>query len=99
MGKSVVRFKDPDVPHCGGMTREGKSPNVFANGKGVSRQGDVNTTHLLPPDLPPCDSHSAGITTGSTTVFTNNKGTGRTGDAISGCTACGDGSTNVFAGG
>ena len=97
MGKSVVRFDDPDVAHCSGMKREGKSPNVFANGKGVSRQGDVNTTHLLPGV--PCPSHSAGITTGSTTVFTNNKGTGRTGDAITGCTSCGDGSTNVFAGG
>ena len=97
MGKSVVRFGDADVSHCSGMTREGKSSNVFANGIGVSRQGDVNTTHLLPGV--PCPPHSAGITTGSTTVFTNNKGTGRTGDAISGCTACGDGSSNVFAGG
>ena len=97
MGKSVVRFGDADVSHCSGMTRLGKSSNVFANGIGVSRQGDVNTTHKLPPI--PCLSHKAGITTGSTTVFTNNKGTGRTGDAISGCTVCGDGSTNVFAGG
>ena len=97
MGKSVVRFGDDDVSHCSGMTREGKSPNVFANGKGVSRQGDVNTIHKLPPI--PCLSHKDGITTGSTTVFTNNKGTGRTGDAITGCTSCGQGSTNVFAGG
>ena len=87
MGKSVVRFGDADVSHCSGMTRLGKSSNVFANGIGVSRQGDVNTTHLLP--RVPCPAHAAGITTGSTTVFTNNKGTGRTGDAISGCTACG----------
>ena len=35
MGKSVVRFRDPDVAHCSGMTRLGKSPNVFANGKGI----------------------------------------------------------------
>ena len=96
---AVTRIGDADVAHCSGMTRAAGSSNVFANGIGISRQGDNNTTHLLPPDLPPCDSHSAGITTGSTTVFTNNKGTGRTGDAISGCTACGDGSTNVFAGG
>ena len=97
MGKSVVRFDDADVAHCSSMKRKGASTNVFANGIGVSRQGDVNTTHLLPGV--PCPPHSAGITTGSTTVFTNNKGTGRTGDAISGCTACGDGSSNVFAGG
>jgi uncharacterized Zn-binding protein involved in type VI secretion len=99
MGKSVVRFGDPDVAHCSGMTRKGKSSNVFANGIGVSRQGDVNTTHLLPPNIPPCGTHSAGITTGSTTVFANGKGLGRRGDAISGCTSCGQGSTNVFAGG
>ena len=60
MGKSVVRFGDADVPHCSGMTRLGKSSNVFANGKGVGRTQDV----------------------------LNN-----------GCTACGAGSLNVFAGG
>ena len=98
MGKSVVRFGDADVPHCSGMTRLGKSTNVFVNGIGVSRQGDNNTGHLVPPNIPPCGSHSAPIATGSTTVFANSKGVGRLGDSISGCTACGNGSTNVFAG-
>ena len=94
---AVTRFGDADVDHCSGMTREGKSSTVFANGLGVSRQDDNNTSHLLPGS--PCPSHSAAITTGSTTVFANGKGIGRIGDAITGCTSVAEGSSNVFAGG
>jgi|TARA_B100001094_G_C17759784_1_gene589859 uncharacterized Zn-binding protein involved in type VI secretion len=79
------------------MTRAEGSGDVFANGISVSRQGDNNTSHLLPPV--PCPSHAAPIAVGSTTVFTNGKGTGRIGDAISGCTSVAAGSPNVFAGG
>ena len=68
--------------------------NVFCNGIAISRQGDNNTSHLLPPV--PCP-HSAPIATGSTTVFVNGKGCGRVGDAISGCTSVAEGSPNVFA--
>ena len=95
---AVTRAGDADVTHCTGMVREGKSSDVFANGIGVSRQGDNNTAHLLPPDIPPCPGHSAPITTGSSTVFVNNKGCGRVGDGISGCTSVAAGSSNVFAG-
>lgn len=79
------------------MTRAEGSVNVFVNGIGISRQGDNNTTHLLPPD--PCVPHSAPITTGSTTVFINGKGCGRIGDGITGCTAVAEGSSDCFAGG
>ena len=96
---AVTRIGDADVPHCSPMTRDGGSTNVFVNGIGVSRQDDNNTSHLLPPDVPPCPSHSAPITTGSTTVFVNGKGCGRVGDAITGCTSVSEGSSNVFAGG
>ena len=88
---------DADVPHCSGMNRSALSPNVLVNGTGISRQGDVNTPHLLPP--PPCPTHAAPITTGSTTVFVNGKGCGRIGDAITACTSVATGSSNVFAGG
>ena len=44
---AVTRIGDADVAHCSGMTRAAGSSNVFANGIGVSRQGDNNTTHLL----------------------------------------------------
>jgi uncharacterized Zn-binding protein involved in type VI secretion len=94
---AVTRIGDADVVHCSGMTRAVGSGNVFVNGIGVSRQDDNNTGHLLPG--PVCPGHSAPITTGSTTVFVNSKGTGRIGDAISGCTSVAQGSTNVFAGG
>ena len=95
---AVTRLGDADVSHCSGMTRLGKSDDVYANDIKVSRQGDNNTTHLLPPNVPPCDSHTAPITTGSTTVFANYKGIGRVGDPITGCTSVAVGSDNVFAG-
>ena len=93
---AVTRIGDADVPHCSGMTRAQGSGDVFANDIPVSRQGDNNTGHLLPPA--PCPAHSAPIAVGSTTVFVNNKGCGRVGDGISGCTSVAAGSPNVFAG-
>jgi uncharacterized Zn-binding protein involved in type VI secretion len=94
---AVTRIGDADVAHCSGMTRAVGSGNVFANGIGISRQGDVNTVHLLPGA--PCPAHSASIASGSGTVFVNGKGCGRVGDGISGCTSVAAGSGNVFAGG
>ncbi len=94
---AVCRVGDADVPHCSGMARAQGSSDVFVNGVSLSRQGDVNTPHLLPGS--PCPGHAAAITVGSTTVFANGKGVGRIGDAISGCTTVAQGSPNVFAGG
>ena len=93
---AATRIGDADVPHCSGMVRAEGSPNVFVNGIPWSRQGDVNTTHLLPPV--PCPAHAAPIAIGSTTVIVNGKGAGRIGDSISGCTQVAAGSPNVFAG-
>ena len=45
---AATRIGDADVPHCSGMTRAVGSPNVFVNNIPWSRQGDVNTGHLLP---------------------------------------------------
>lgn len=87
---------DADVVHCSQPLRSARSPNVFCNLTGISRQGDVNTPHLLPPI--PCPIHEAPIAIGSTTVFINGKGCGRIGDAVSGCTSVATGSSNVFAG-
>ena len=94
---AATRIGDADVAHCSGMTRAEGSSNVFVNGIAWSRQGDNNTSHLLPPAA--CPSHAAPIATGSTTVFVNGKGAGRIGDSISGCTSVAAGSSNVFAGG
>lgn len=93
---AVTRIGDADVPHCSGMTRAEGSPDVFVNGIPLSRQGDVNTVHLLPGN--PCPSHAAPIALGSTSVFVNGRGCGRVGDAISACTAVAEGSPDVFAG-
>ena len=93
---AITRIGDADVSHCSGMTRAQGSPNVRVNGIPISRQGDNNTSHLLPGV--PCPSHSAPIAVGSTTIFINGKGCGRVGDAISGCTSVAQGSPNVFAG-
>ena len=93
---AITRIGDADVTHCSAMTRAEGSANVFVNGIAWSRQGDVNTSHLLPPV--PCPSHAAPITTGSTTVFVNGKGGGRIGDVITGCTSVAAGSANSFAG-
>ena len=95
---AATRIGDADVSHCSGMTRAQGSPDVFVNSIAWSRQGDVNTTHLLPPNIPPCPSHAAGIASGSSTVKVNTKGAGRIGDGISGCTSVAAGSSNVFAG-
>lgn len=94
---AVTRKNDKDITHCSTPKRLEHSPDVFCNGIPVSRQGDLNTSHLLPGS--PCPSHQAPITTGSTTVFVNGRGCGRINDAISGCTKVAEGSPDVFAGG
>ena len=94
---AVTRIGDADVTHCSGMVRAVGSGNVFCNGIPISRQGDVNTVHLLPGGEF-CPSHAAPIATGSTTVFVNGDGAGRIGDAITNCTSVAAGSDNVFAG-
>ena len=94
---AVTRIGDADVPHCSAMVRAQGSGNVFANSIPVSRQTDVNTVHLLPGKT--CPAHAAPITVGSGSVFVNNLGCGRVGDALTGCTSVAVGSPNVFAGG
>ena len=96
---AVTRIGDADVAHCSGMTRAAGSSKVFADGIGISRQGDNNTSHLLPPNVPPCAAHAAPIASGSSKVKIDTKGCGRIGDGISGCTSVAAGSPNVFAGG
>ena len=93
---AATRIGDADVPHCSGMVRAEGSPNVIVNGIPWSRQGDVNTPHLLPGN--PCPVHTAPIAIGSISVIVNGVGAGRIGDAIAGCTSVAAGSPNVFCG-
>ena len=86
---------DVDIIHCSVPFRLECSSNVFVNTIGISREGDVNHPHKVPPG---CGLHQKPIATGSTTVFINNKGCGRIGDDISNCTSVASGSVNTFAG-
>ncbi len=95
---AVTRVGDADIAHCGDSTRADGSPDVFCNGKGVSRAGDSNTNHLMPRSGHRCRHHSAPITSGSSTVFANGKGVGRVGDLITNCTSVAAGSPDTFAG-
>jgi len=94
---AVTRIGDQDVIHCSTPIRAQGSSNVFCNGRAISRQGDMNSVHLLPGS--PCPPHAAPITTGSSKVFVNGKGCGRVGDGITRCPIVACGSPNVFAGG
>ena len=62
----------------------------------LSRQGDPNTGHKVPPNKPPCGGHAVAIQSGSSKVRVNGRGCGRVGDAT--CTSVAQGSNNVFAG-
>ena len=99
MGRAVTFFGAADVPHCSPMTRLGKSTNVKVGGLGVSRQGHINTPHLLPAG-PFCVGHVAPITLGSSKVKVNGRGCGRIGDDVggAGCTSVAEGHPKVFAG-
>ena len=97
MAKPATRIGDKDIVHdCNQQYRAQGSDNVFVNGIGWSRQGDVNTIHQYTPICEP--SHAQPIATGSKSVFVNGKGAGRVGDSIAGCTQVAEGSENVFAG-
>ena len=97
MAQPATRLGDKDVVHdCNQQYRAQASDNVMVNGRGWSRQGDVNTFHQYDPDC--IKSHAQPIATGSSTVFINGKGAGRVGDDIAGCTNVAEGSDNVFAG-
>ena len=94
---AVTRVGDLDLIHCSVPARAVGSPNVFVNSIPVSRQGYINTVHVLPGS--PCPPHVAPITIGSLTVRINGRGCGRVGDVITACTLVAQGSPNVFAGG
>ncbi len=79
----------------GSTTLTGPSGNVFANNKGIERQGDPTVVHRLTGRG--CSvTHSAVINAGSGNVFVNNKAIGRIGDSADAGSIT-SGSPNVFA--
>ena len=95
---AATRIGDADVTHCSDMVRAQGSANVYINGIPWSRQGDLNSPHLIPGG-DDCFVHTAPIAIGSRSVFVNGRGAGRIGDSLSGCTFVAQGSPNVFCGG
>ena len=81
---------------CDGTTTlTGPSGNVFANSKGVERQGDPTVSHRVSGRN--CSvSHSAAINAGSGNVFVNNKPIARIGDSADAGSIT-SGSPNVIA--
>lgn len=97
MARPATRYADFDVVHdCQVPMRLKCSKNVFVNGRGWSRMGDVNTPHKWGDECK--NRHSMPIAIGSKTVFVNGRGAGRIGDYIVSCTVVATGSKNVFAG-
>jgi uncharacterized Zn-binding protein involved in type VI secretion len=78
------------------VTKDG-SGDVFVNGIGAVRAGDLTEVHTVPSGRS-CVPHQVPLTKFSSTVFVNGKGVGRKGDEYSGHTIT-SGSSNVFAGG
>jgi uncharacterized Zn-binding protein involved in type VI secretion len=80
------------------VTDEGSS-DVFINGIGAVREGDLCASHTIPVGSPPvCVPHTVPLSTFSSTVFVNGRGVGRLGDAYNGHILS-SGSPDVFAGG
>lgn len=82
---------------CDGSTvTDVGSENVFVNGKGVVRLGDLQHVHNLLVGTS-CVPHVLALSSSSSTVFVNGKGAGRKGDAYGGEIIT-SGSENVFFG-
>jgi uncharacterized Zn-binding protein involved in type VI secretion len=80
----------------GSSTIAAGSGDVFANGIGVSRQGDASASHTL-PDGDACVPHTVPILGGSGTVYATGIPLARVGDVID-AGAISGGSGDVFAG-
>ena len=74
----------------------GASPNVYANGIAVHRQGDGWAAHTC-PSIP--ETHASALAAGGSTVYANGKQIGRIGDPVACGSAVASGSGDVFAGG
>lgn len=71
------------------------SPDVFAEGIAVHREGDSWELH----GCAVCAPHGGVLSSGSGTVFVNGKQIGRIGDPISCGSSVATGASTVFAGG
>jgi len=93
---AAARKGDPGVPHCSPYVIGTASSDVFINGRGAARVGDLAVPHLRPCG-PVCCVHAPPIVTGSLSVFINGRPAARQGDYLAGCTliALGSGDVNI----
>ena len=76
------------------------SPDVFAEGVPVHRQGDHWVVHCCTHSEHPHGCHDSVLASGSSTVFVNGKQCARIGDPIAcGSTDAGPGAPSVIVGG
>ena len=94
--KGIARRGDREAKHCSTPYRKGHFRTVFANGKPVSGDGHLNTTHTK-PCVPKCCGHSVALKATQRTVFAEGILVGRVGDPT--CTSVVQGSPTVFVGG
>lgn len=97
-GVDTVQSQTGTGKNCGSpmvTATNGKSPNVFVNGTGIVRQGDMVAEHPAAG----CSPDQTTLTTFSSTVFINGKGAGRVGDQYTPDNTITSGSGNVFIGG
>ncbi len=71
------------------------SSNVFANGIGIVRLGDLIAVHAKAG----CSPDTSTLSSGSSTVFINGQGAGRIGDQYTSDNTITSGSETVFIGG
>ena len=74
------------------------SGDVYTNNIRTHRQGDVNTSHPYAPPIAGCPTHATALSSGSSSVYVNNKQIARNGDPYGCGIALTQGSGNVFAG-
>jgi uncharacterized Zn-binding protein involved in type VI secretion len=87
------------VHECGvEPTAEVGSSNVKTNDIDTHRQSDSNTAHPHIYDDGNCPTHSTALSSGSSSVYVNNKQIARNGDGYGCGIALTQGSDNVFAG-
>lgn len=93
----ATRLGDKDTGHdaCPPTALVTASSDVFINGRGAARVGDIYAPHGCHVHA----SHSGAIASGSSSVFTNGKPAARVGDSVSCGGAAAEGSPNVFIGG
>ena len=82
---AIVATNHAGSPGCVGPSEQTSnlcSPNVFVEGVGVVRLGDIMNSHATPSNL--CLPHAPALATASSNVFANNIAVGRITDTYAG---------------